>query len=605
MAAVAYTPAQLNSMDLHPGDASVERLTSGNYTRRLQLQDALKVTNQEGKIAAIGDDIFATRQATNTTSARCNYSINLVQCTGNIPGAGPQGGVLVIPTDTYMFFEEQTIWSKNNLTHSKGQDKYTQHLQISSPPSCYPVTQYFNYVPKNVWASDRHQTAYLDKHKPTHQALTLDMITDMYFTFKCSLELAHQEDLDEHAEAVHGIIPANLTALTTIEIDTKQPFSLDPALHIEQTSPEEQDKILNGWFTRTVGRGVVIKSTNKDNSDLNESRSNEFLREVEKSTTKTFNSRFVMELRTVLKGAHLNYAFPAKWHQIEEAFYAALGSDQSIKRWSSHFANGPSSFTNRPMDQAIHDIDVEVDKAHGTSNATFKDAKGRVQSVVTHRLLAKYRLIFEVTEQLPTEVKQMRHFICQSASSIMSDLTLLIDIQDFKKNLKTEFTGKGNLADYESFLIPASKKKNLGVNGAGIKEDKRSKSEESNQVYKEYSKERHPIDVDDRIKKNLKAMAETKAKDLTIKDNEVWRDTDIAEVNRKEKINSCYCCASPNCLIKQKICMKLGVPKQYVNGCKGKVAKFGDLSNYGLPFQHRFTKKKRVNLKLTEALLLL
>ena len=40
----------------------------------------------------------------------------------------------------------------------------------------------------------------------------------MYFTFKCSLELTHQEDLDEHAEAVHGIIPANLTALTTIEI---------------------------------------------------------------------------------------------------------------------------------------------------------------------------------------------------------------------------------------------------------------------------------------------------------------------------------------------------------------------------------------------------
>ena len=31
-------------------------------------------------------------------------------------------------------------------------------------------------------------------------------------------------------------------------------------------------------------------------------------------------------------------------------------------------------------------------------------------------------------------------------------------------------------------------------------------------------------------------MAETKAKDPTIKDNEVWKDTDIAEVNRKEKI---------------------------------------------------------------------
>ena len=134
MAVVTYTPTQLNAMDLHPGNPSVETLKGNGYIRRLELQDALKVTNQEGKIAAICDSIFATRQATNTTSTRCNYSINLVQCTGNIPGAGPQGAVLVIPTDTYMFFEEQTIWSKNNLTYSKGQDKYTHHLQIASPP---------------------------------------------------------------------------------------------------------------------------------------------------------------------------------------------------------------------------------------------------------------------------------------------------------------------------------------------------------------------------------------------------------------------------------------------------------------------------------------
>ena len=64
MAAVAATPAQLNSMDLHPGDPSVERLTSSNYARRKELEDALKVTNQDGKIAAIGDDIFATKPAT-------------------------------------------------------------------------------------------------------------------------------------------------------------------------------------------------------------------------------------------------------------------------------------------------------------------------------------------------------------------------------------------------------------------------------------------------------------------------------------------------------------------------------------------------------------
>ena len=87
------------------------------------------------------------------------------------------------------------------------------------------------------------------------------------------------------------------------------------------------------------------------------------------------------------------------------------------------------------MEQAIHDIDVEVDKAHGTSNATHEDTKGRVHSLLTHSIMSKSRLIFEVAEQLPTEVKQMKQFICQTASNIVSYMTLLIDIQDFKKKL--------------------------------------------------------------------------------------------------------------------------------------------------------------------------
>ena len=94
----------------------------------------------------------------------------------------------------------------------------------------------------------------------------------------------------------------------------------------------------------------------------------------------------------------------------------------------------------------------------------------------------------------------------------------------------------------------------------------------------------------------MRTLAETKVNlDTTLKDKEVWRDTDIAELVKKEKHNSCYCCASPNCLIKQRICIKLGVPKQYVNGCKGKYAKFGDLSSYGLPFalKKRNDKKEK------------
>ena len=48
MATVAVTPAQLNSMDLHPGDPGLERLPNSDYAKRKLLEDALKATNQNG-----------------------------------------------------------------------------------------------------------------------------------------------------------------------------------------------------------------------------------------------------------------------------------------------------------------------------------------------------------------------------------------------------------------------------------------------------------------------------------------------------------------------------------------------------------------------------
>ena len=56
----------------------------------------------------------------------------------------------------------------------------------------------------------------------------------------------------------------------------------------------------------------------------------------------------------------------------------------------------------------------------------------------------------------------------KTISDMFSEFPTIIDITDFKKKLKVEFSGKGNLHEYESFQIPAIKKKNLGVNGTAI-----------------------------------------------------------------------------------------------------------------------------------------
>ena len=114
------------------------------------------------------------------------------------------------------------------------------------------------------------------------------------------------------------------------------------------------------------------------------------------------------------------------------------------------------------------DIDIEVDTAYGTSEVKFKDSKNRAHNLVLHRLLTKYRIIYELAEQLPGDVKQMRHFVMKTISDMFSEFPTIIDIKDFKRKLKVEFAGKSNLHDYESFQIPAIKKKNLGVNGTAI-----------------------------------------------------------------------------------------------------------------------------------------
>ena len=105
MVGVTYTQAQLDAMGLSPSENTDEILGGGTFTRRLQLQNAVKTTNQV-RVTQIGDDIFATKKPVHQKSARCNIPINLIHCTAVIPGAGAGGVDKVLPGDTYIFHEE-------------------------------------------------------------------------------------------------------------------------------------------------------------------------------------------------------------------------------------------------------------------------------------------------------------------------------------------------------------------------------------------------------------------------------------------------------------------------------------------------------------------
>lgn len=131
----------------------------------------------------------------------------------------------------------------------------------------------------NMRNSEKYITEFYNKHIGANTTLTMAMIDSIFHTFKCNFEYFHQDDVDDHSRDVHGAIPSTLKPLNTIEIDTKIPFTLNPAHDIEQVGPEKQGRILNGIFTRCVSRGIIKKSLSNRTADLNENRSSEFMAE--------------------------------------------------------------------------------------------------------------------------------------------------------------------------------------------------------------------------------------------------------------------------------------------------------------------------------------
>ena len=85
---------------------------------------------------------------------------------------------------------------------------------------------------------------------------------------------------------LHGIRTDELRAQQSVKVDPKLVFKLDPALNIENLGTEEHKSILHAWYTKSVALAIVTRGTNKDDADMNEDRSKEFLTEVQKVTSK-------------------------------------------------------------------------------------------------------------------------------------------------------------------------------------------------------------------------------------------------------------------------------------------------------------------------------
>ena len=139
---------------------------------------------------------------------------------------------------------------------------------------------------------------YYNKHKRANPRLTNAMITISFSSFKCGLPMIEQDKIDEHINNVDGVEEGatSLKPIQEIDVDTKITFSLPSLLDIELVGPDKRIQVIHSIYTCCVSRGVINKTSNKNTADLRDSRSREFMIELDKSSPKTYFARFKMYL---------------------------------------------------------------------------------------------------------------------------------------------------------------------------------------------------------------------------------------------------------------------------------------------------------------------
>ena len=331
--------------------------------------------------------------------------------------------------------------------------KSNSHLKQASNKENYSVTEYNNYVPTEVRdASDEYKELYYTKYRPANDRLNKTMIDVTYTSFKCDLAMQEQEEIDDHIRNVHGVEYGvnSMKPVQRIEVDTKIVFILPSILEIELVGSKKRKALINSIYTCSVARNVINKTPNKNTADLNMSRSKDFMTELSKSAPTNFFSRFKMHLYEALEGIDIDADFTCKWSVIEKALYLAMSKEQNTLRLSNFYDKDYDQFHSLPLELIINQVDTHVDSVLGKSTAVHKDKKGRTLSDYIYSIRTKYRLIFTIARHLSNYFKQIKEHIMQVITNMHDNITAVVDIADFQKNISIVFETKGVLSQFKN-----------------------------------------------------------------------------------------------------------------------------------------------------------
>ena len=276
--------SNLLAMGLTAQDASDEHVRYGNHAKRATLMDAVKVTDPS---LADYQAIWQKNDPTNEVNhASCEVPIWLAKASAVVI-EGHADGKQDKPLNArfYLCKDETAVWAKKYLKFSIETRNNKVGLRSTAPASSYDVKDYDKYIPKMIRdAAAKYITKFYNHYIGQNPKLTEEMITLCFTSFMCCQSLGDQRAINEHVEEIHGFTDGvdGLKEDQIIEVDSKIAFTLPSLLDIELLGPDKRKSKFHEVYVTCVARDILKKNSNEANSDINRSRSVEFMNELKK-----------------------------------------------------------------------------------------------------------------------------------------------------------------------------------------------------------------------------------------------------------------------------------------------------------------------------------
>ena len=583
----------LLAMGLTARDASDEHIKYGNHLDRDTLMKAVKVTDPE--LAQFETLWKKSNDPSLVNHVHCEVPNWIAKISAVVP-EGHSDGIQdkALNARYYLCKEETAIWAKKYLKFSIETSNNKTGLKSTAPAKDYDVSKYDEYIPKVVRdASDKYKTKFYTHYIGRNPKLTGEMITLSFISFICYHQFGDQRAIDEHVEEIHGFTDGvtELSQKQTIEVDSKIAFNLPSLLDVELLGPDKRKNKFNEVYVACVARNIIKQNANEANSDLNKSRSAEFMNELKKSTTNTYYERFKMHLKNLIGPSEdIDGSFSCKYYQILSAFKNAINKEQDSVRLENFLSKNFESFHSLPLEILIGNVDKWVDSVQGTSLAVSQDPDGRTISEYTFCILWKYSLIFNIAVNLPGDMRIIKEVVKNKITEMFEEKSTIMTIPKFQEFLVAEMEKKSLLTAFRNDNIPVPKKglaiseasvgkgKGHGKNSKDDKEDKPDNPEDLEKFKQDYFKEKIDNSKDKDNVKLIKVKASEMAKDPKYADLTVMDHPEMKTFLKEKKIpRGCWCCFRANCFKRRIFSRKYKLKNTKFSDCKGAKLKFKDM----------------------------